>query len=537
MTESNTPLNIEKVISFIKEDIFSKDYHCPYAEAESILKNLKKLHEEHDLKWIEQAARYYALYSHYLLQDEAEDPGYHQTAYRLYTWISEGSRYLQTVYPEQLTAKREEMEQYIESLRARRNALNLIGDQQSDSFIRTMLYKLQASDYLLYASHKIEMFLYFMAYDKSLLRKQLPMIVETIYLMKKNGMINDYHNATLQNILKLEIEQYEIIISELWYTNAQCVLQTKIEEAIHLIVLSLLSNKVPFEETDNTRILSARIYRYLSRLDTPFSSQLKNKAYTMLTGESSLEKRLDWEHLLNFELNRFIAQIVNIRIDELNMTAEPQDNRWQQYSNGHNTLTLDKDGFTLSTLFPHTAHTWKGRKERAALMENRVFIALFSKPTYLFNNCKSIAELQLYWHQLTEDYPLYERNQSEYPQNSSISGTSSIETKAIDTKYPSANEEITIGIIGPDRTRQYIEGVILDEQYRGLKAILPLTQINACYFCIENFENYFSSNDTYKVKVLSSSNEGVRVSLASCYNEFVYAENVKGKDAGYDCRL
>ena len=518
MTESNTPLNIEKVISFIKEDIFSKDYHCPYAEAESILKNLKKLHEEHDLKWIEQAARYYALYSHHLLQDEAEDPGYHQTAYRLYTWISEGSRYLQTVYPEQLTAKREEMEQYIESLRARRNALNLIGDQQSDSFIRTMLYKLQASDYLLYASHKIEMFLYFMAYDKSLLRKQLPMIAETIYLMKKNGMINDYHNATLQNILKLEIEQYEIIISELWYTNAQCVLQTKIEEAIHLIVLSLLSNKVPFEETDNTRILSARIYRYLSRLDTPFSSQLKNKAYTMLTGESSLEKRLDWEHLLNFELNRFIAQIVNIRIDELNMTAEPQDNRWQQYSNGHNTLTLDKDGFTLSTLFPHTAHTWKGRKERAALMENRVFIALFSKPTYLFNNCKSIAELQLYWHQLTEDYPLYERNQSECPQNSSISGTSSIETKAIDTKYPSANEEITIGIIGPDRTRQYIEGVILDEQYRGLKAILPLTQINACYFCIENFENYFSSNDTYKVKVLSSSNEGVRVSLASCYN-------------------
>lgn len=90
-------------------------------------------------------------------------------------------------------------------------------------------------------------------------------------------MISDNHNATLQNILKLEIEQYEIIISELWYTNAQCVLQTKIEEAIYLIVLSLLSNKVPFEETDNTRILSARIYRYLSRLDTPFSSQLKTK--------------------------------------------------------------------------------------------------------------------------------------------------------------------------------------------------------------------------------------------------------------------
>ena len=170
----------------------------------------------------------------------------------------------------------------------------------------------------------------------------------------------------------------------------------------------------------------------------------------MLTGESSLEKRLDWEHLLNFELNRFIAQMVNIRIDELNMPAEPQDNKWKQYSNGHNTLTLDKDGFTLSTLFPHSTHTWKGRKERAALMENRVFIALFSKPTYLFNNCKSIAELQLYWHQLTEDYPLYECNQPESLQNSSILETSFTETKDSNTKYPSANEEITIGIIGPD---------------------------------------------------------------------------------------
>lgn len=488
MAENNTPLNIEKVVSFIKEDIFSKEYHCPYTDAAIVLETLRKLHEEHDLKWIEQAARYYALYSHNLLQDEEEDPQYHQTAYRLYTWISEGSRYLQTVYPEQLAAKREEMEQYIESLRARRNALNLIKDKQADSFIRTMLYKLQASDYLLYASHKIEMFLYFLAYDKSLLRKQLPIIAETIYLLKKNGVISDNHNATLQNILKLEIEQYEIIISELWYTNAQCVLQTKIEEAIHLIVLSLLSNKVPFEETDNTRILSARIYRYLSRLDTPFSSQLKNKAYTMLTGESSLEKRLDWEHLLNFELNRFIAQMVNIRIDELNMPAEPQDNKWKQYSNGHNTLTLDKDGFTLSTLFPHSAHTWKGRKERAALMENRVFIALFSKPTYLFNNCKSIAELQLYWHQLTEDYPLYECNQPESLQNSSILETSFTETKDSNTKYPSANEEITIGIIGPDRTRQYLEGVILDEQYRGVKAILPLTQINACYFVLRTLK-------------------------------------------------
>lgn len=51
MAENNTPLNIEKVVSFIKEDIFSKEYHCPYTDAAIVLETLRKLHEEHDLKW------------------------------------------------------------------------------------------------------------------------------------------------------------------------------------------------------------------------------------------------------------------------------------------------------------------------------------------------------------------------------------------------------------------------------------------------------------------------------------------------------
>ena len=64
MAKNNTPLNIEKVVSFIKEDIFSKEYHCPYTDAAIVLETLRKLHEEHDLKWIEQAARYYASVSY-----------------------------------------------------------------------------------------------------------------------------------------------------------------------------------------------------------------------------------------------------------------------------------------------------------------------------------------------------------------------------------------------------------------------------------------------------------------------------------------
>lgn len=526
---NNCGLNVDKILPLMEGNISRPDYHCPYTEAGVLLERMKTLRAQNDLKWIEQAAHYYACHSHLDSMNGIRDQEYAKTAHKLYAWMCEGSHYIPTIYPDQIKEKRDEIEKCIDDLRNRQATLKLIEDQKTYSFVSSMLPRLKMSNYILFPERKAKTLFYFLAYDSQLLANQLPLITEIIYLMKTNGLLSAPTNLEIQKLLKQEIDQYEEIINGLWFTDARDILKSKITEAVPLITLALLNSEHPEKEGINKRVLSARLCRYLSKLDIDslLSDQLKNKAYTILTNESSLNDRIGWNELLHFELLHFIAQIINIHIDaSSNASADPQEDKWEQYSNGKNSLTLDKDGFTLSSQFTHATRSWRGRKEKVALMDNRVFIASFSKPTYLFNACKSIADFQLYWHQLAEDYPLFRQPDSP---DSLPAETASAADEEPRTDYPEINEEITIGIIGPDATKQYIEGIVLDDGYRGQKAILPLTQINACYFCIPDFEQYFVCNDTYKVKVMEINKEGIRVSLAQSYNDFVYAENVQRK--------
>lgn len=518
-------LDIDKIVSLIDPDLAETEYKCPYTDPERLLRKMKEQRSQDDLRWIETAAQYYALYSHCLLQDEADECGYSKLAYKIYAWITEGSRYLQILYPQDIASKREEIEKEIERLRTRQSALGLIHEKQTSSFISNMIYRLKTSNYILFPNRRSELLACFLAYDKKLVKNEFPLIAEAIYQMNRNGLITDDTNHRIQKTLGREIEEYETIISGLWYTESHEILETKIKDAVRLIALTLLNSRNSLEENINRRILSARICRYLSCLNTSLSTLLKNKAYTILTGESTLDGRIGWNELMNFDILQFIAQIVNIHVDEFNAPAK-QENRWEQYDNGHNTLTLDKDGFTLSTSFTH--RSWRGRKEKVSLMDNRIFMASFSKPTFFFQNCKNIADFQLYWRQFTDDYPLFQPSQS-IALPFSLQDEKKEETEESTIIVPS--EELTMGTVGIDPTGQYLEGIILDEKYRGKKAMLPLKQINAGYMHIPNFGQYFSENDIYAVKVISAAASGhYEVSLTQRYDDFMYAENIKRKE-------
>lgn len=526
---NETALDLNEVLSCMEDNIGEPGYECLYAEAAPLLKSVTMLRAQNDLRWIEEAAKYYACCSHLSFLEEEWKKEYNLMANYLYAWMVEESRYLQIVYPDHIKEKREEITEVIENIEAARYAKGYLCGSESGLFLRSVLKKLKASNYLLNTRHTIKLLKYLLCYEHTIYTQQLAEIIEIIYLIKCNNLADEELNQSLEEVFIQKAAEYEKEIASLWFCNEQQELESRITLATRLTTLVLLtarnSEKSSTAQTDK-RVLSARICRYLSRLDTPYSTQLKNKAYTMLTGESTLDERISWYELLNFGLNHFIAQIVNIRIEELNVPLEIQEDKWEQYSNEHNTLTLDKDGFTLSPLFPHAVHSWKGRKDKASFMDNRVFIASFSKLTYPFTTCKNITDFQLYWHQLSEDYPLYHNILLQSgTTNKMLDEKQSEETK----KTPEPNEEITIGIIGIDPTKQFLEGVILDDAYRGQKAILPLTQINACYFMIEGFEKFFSTNDTYKVRVVEKNAEGIRVSLAQSYNEFIYAENCQRK--------
>lgn len=522
-------LDLEEIFGWIENNIGEPGYECFYPEAVPLLENIKTLRAQNDLRWIEETAKYYDFCAHLSFFEEKWNKEYNIIANFLYVWMVEGSRYLQTVYPDHIKEKREEIIETIENIEASRYAKAFLCGPDAGPFLKSILTKLKASNYLLNTRRTIKYVKYLLWYEDTIYDQHLSEIIEIIYLIKCNNLADEELSQSIEEIFIQKTTKYEEEIASLWFCKEPQELESRIIVATRLATLVLLTTgnrgKSSTVKADK-RVLSARICRYLSRLDTPYSIQLKNKAYTMLTGESILDERISWYELLNFDLNHFIAQIVNIRIEELNIPLEIQENKWEQYSNEHNTLTLDKDGFTLSPLFPHVAHSWKGRKDKASFMDNRVFIASFSKLTYPFTTCKNITDFQLYWHQLSEDYPLY-RNillQSDTCKNK-WEEKQSEEMK----KVPEPNEEITIGIIGVDPTKQFLEGVILDDAYRGQKAILPLTQINACYFMIEGFEQFFSTNDTYKVRVMERNAEGIRVSLAQSYNEFIYAENCQRK--------
>lgn len=515
-------LNIDKITAAIEPELAEETYKCPYAEAQMLLEKIKGLRSQDDLRWIETAAQYYALYSHCLLQDGNDECGYSKLAYKIYAWMSEGSRYLQTLYPQDIAAKREEIEKGIERLRTRQSALSLIRERQTSSFISNMIYRLKTSDYILFPNRRSELLACFLAYDKELVKNEFSLISEAIYQMNRNGLVADDTNLLIQKTLQREIEEYETIISGLWYTESREILEMKIKDAVRLIALTLLNSRDSSEEKLDRRVLSARICRYLSFLDTSLSTLLKNKAYTILTGECTLDGRIGWDDLMNFDLLQFIAQIVNIHIDELNAPAK-QEGKWEQFDNGHNTLTLDKDGFTLSTSFTH--RSWRGRKEKVSLMDNRVFMASFSKPTFFFQNCRSIADFQLYWRQFTDDYPLFRASQPDIP-----SLPLQDETEEDTDTLTLPDEELTMGTVGTDPTGQYLEGIILDEKHRGKKAFLPLEQINAAHMHIPNFGQYFTGNSTYAVKATKACNGHYEVTLTQSYDDFMYAENIKRKE-------
>lgn len=524
-----TELIPAEVLDIVEQNIGQTEYICPYQEAKPLLKNIGMLRSQNDLAWIEKTAEYYVLCSH-LSQLEKDNSQRNDDirARKLYVWMIEQSRYLQTVYPNEISEKRKNIEEALDNLEAFQVAITSMCDKQwCCDFIDTMLQKLKASSYLLNAIHNIQILKYLLYYSNDLYTNRLAEIIEAIYLLKCNNLLNEKLNKDLLEIFIKKIDQYEKEIAFLWFCNEEEELTNRIIPAIRLITLVLLTGtncEKTLATPINRQVLSARICRYLSRLDTPYSLQLKNKAYTMLTDESTLDERISWYELLNFDLNHFITQTVNIRIEELNVPLDTQENKWEQYSNEHNTLTLDKDGFTLSTLFPHAVHSWRGRKDKASFMDNRVFLASFSKLTYPSSACKNITDFQLYWHQLLEDYPLYRRTAPQTDTKLQVEEDNN-NTK----KYPEPSEEITIGIVGIEPAKQCLEGVILDDAYRGLKAILPLTQVNACYYLIKDFDQFFSTNETYKVKVIEKNIEGIRVSLAQSYNEYIYTENCQRK--------
>ena len=63
-------------------------------------------------------------------------------------------------------------------------------------------------------------------------------------------------------------------------------------------------------------------------------------------------------------------------------------------------------GLRLSHWLNLGCNSWKGRKDRATVLKNRLFVASFSRLSLNFDACKNIRDFRSYWNLVAEDYPL-----------------------------------------------------------------------------------------------------------------------------------
>lgn len=523
--------------SCINMEVITNNRSSCYQESDILLRRAQLQYKNKEITWIEAMACFEEQHGECLLKNGRDANGAFNAALRIYRWISEESDYLCSVYQKEANQYRKEIYSRMDSLENKWEAYKCVSKRETEAVLAGILYRLRISSSLRYPDKDIQKTLYLLSYDTDIVSKALPLIINTIHEFIINNLIEKEALRTLYNILnKKAIAQGEEV-AQFWYSNEWSKLHPLITEAIQLQALIFLLLEQTGEEEEDMQIIAARICRYLSRYPSAYSELLKNKSYTHLTGENRLNGRIQWSNLCNFDEKLFLEQVIMIRVDEQPCPAYEPDNKWIQCSNTTNTLTLDNDGFTLSSLFPHINHTWKGRKDRATVLNNRLFMTSFSKLPYTFDSCKNIKDFRLYWKQLAEDYPMsqqWDNSQvkiSVLPEkNETIEAAEKeIIFSTSENTLPVNDQDLNIRILFIDEENLSIHTEVIDEPFRGIKARLPFAYINPCYSKIPGFASLFTVNEIFRTKVKEINKGEVILSLIKDFNEFIYPVCVRQK--------
>lgn len=537
--EESTQIDFNKTIDYLSSytslDVDIVKNNCPsqYQASNLLLRKAQLLYRNNDVAWLEAIAAFEELHAECLLKDNKNAISIFSAALDIYRWMSEGSDYLQSVYKEEADRKREDLFRRMDCLQWKIEACKCIAEQNTEPQLTSVLRRLRASRSLWHAEKEIKQILYLLSYDSTILSNALPLVINLIHELIANKLMDRNELTELFDILKRKVQAVEDKVAEVWYMDDWDIVHPVITNAIQVhSLLYLVSKEVEGASTDQA-VIAARICRYLSRIPSVYADVLKNKSYTLLTGENRLNGRINWERLCNFDERNFLEQLVTIEIEDPAGNVFEQVSKWRQYSNALNTLTLDNDGFTLSKLLPHTAHTWKGRKDRVSVLNNRLFVALFAKPVCSFDSCKTIKDYRLYWKQLADDFSISLHESKPacklLPQQDFIDMMRNAVPEVSENKYPSPDEQVSIRIVSIDKESQSIYAEIINEAYQGIKARLPFAYINSSYSMIPGFSDMFSVNQLFKVRVKEVDRGEIVLSLIQDFNEFVYPECVRRK--------
>lgn len=506
-----------------------------YPASDVLLKKARFLYRNQEIRWIEALAAFQEKHGDCLALDGKDAAKALEKAFDLCRWMGEESDYLQTVYQRRADEKRTELFDRMDRLSLKLKVCRCLSEGKTNEYLKAVLRKLEQSGNIWHVHDEILKIYYLLSYDLTGFSQNLPVLIDIVCRLITNGLMTEEECSDFSGVLKRKAKEMDDKVSEYWFSDDWDTLHPLITESVRLHTFVFLICGQCRQKEDDLSLIAARICRYLSRIPSPYSELLKNKSYTLLTGENTLGDRIQWEHLQHFDEIKILERLIMIQADDKACLFQEDSKKWRQCRNEKNMITLDNDGFTLSPLVELGCNSWKGRKDRATVLKNRLFVASFSRLSLNFDACKSIRDFRSYWNLVAEDYPLSQPMSSpafvDTGSDEKEIEIPEIEMEEVETDhFLRPDQRVKVRILHIDKEDMSLKMEIIDAPYRGMKACLPFAYINSCYYIIPGFMDMFAVNEIFRAKVKSVEGSEVKLSLIQDFNEYMYPDCVRKKN-------
>lgn len=506
-----------------------------YPASDVLLKKARFLYRNQEIGWIEALAAFQEKHGDCLALDGKDAAKALEKAFDLCRWMGEESDYLQTVYQRRADEKRTELFDRMDRLSLKLKVCRCLSEGKTNEYLKAVLRKLEQSGNIWHVHDEILKIYYLLSYDLTGFSQNLPVLIDIVCRLITNGLMTEEECSDFSGVLKRKAKEMDDKVSEYWFSDDWDTLHPLITESVRLHTFVFLICGQCRQKEDDLSLIAARICRYLSRIPSPYSELLKNKSYTLLTGENTLGDRIQWEHLQHFDEIKILERLIMIQADDKACLFQEDSKKWRQCRNEKNMITLDNDGFTLSPLVELECNSWKGRKDRATVLKNRLFVASFSRLSLNFDACKSIRDFRSYWNLVAEDYPLSQPMSSpafvDTGSDEKEIEIPEIEMEEVETDhFLRPDQRVKVRILHIDKEDMSLKMEIIDAPYRGMKACLPFAYINSCYYIIPGFMDMFAVNEIFRAKVKSVEGSEVKLSLIRDFNEYMYPDCVRKKN-------
>lgn len=506
-----------------------------YPASDVLLKRARFLYRNQEIGWIEALAAFQEKHGDCLALDGKDAAKALEKAFDLCRWMGEESDYLQTVYQRRADEKRTELFDRMDRLSLKLKVCRCLSEGKTNEYLKAVLRKLEQSGNIWHVHDEILKIYYLLLYDLTGFSQNLPVLIDIVCRLITNGLMTEEECSDFSGVLKRKAKEMDDKVSEYWFSDDWDTLHPLITESVRLHTFVFLICGQCRQKEDDLSLIAARICRYLSRIPSPYSELLKNKSYTLLTGENTLGDRIQWEHLQHFDEIKILERLIMIQADDKACLFQEDSKKWRQCRNEKNMITLDNDGFTLSPLVELGCNSWKGRKDRATVLKNRLFVASFSRLSLNFDACKNIRDFRSYWNLVAEDYPLSQPMSSpafvDTGSDEKEIEIPEIEMEEVETDhFLRPDQRVKVRILHIDKEDMSLKMEIIDAPYRGMKACLPFAYINSCYYIIPGFMDMFAVNEIFRAKVKSVEGSEVKLSLIRDFNEYMYPDCVRKKN-------